>query len=409
MNSLFREDCEYETKIAESGALNWLIKNWDYIEGMFEDIESRNISNIIITSRSTIKTHDQYLEKNFEGSNLVFDRVGSYTHHSGDYFPGDAKYPFFVLPDPKTTNNMSEESSQLAALSEETRDSIFYIVLQTTRGEGRIEKYENVYWITLPRILKANGVTFEVNQIGEIAALTLFGETRSRGFMSMLWLDFRYEDISNIDNTHFVNIIRESVVSPFYLSREISKYAIFMGYYYSFKTQSPHRRNSLTKSKKSSLRDRPRITRPPSSTPVSKNKNSDTIAEILEIEIESEVEEPEIESEVESEVEEPEIENEVGNKSEVESEVEEPLLCLPSPRRAKLLSIESPKREPIRKTAKRRAPKKTGKKSSKSKKGSKSTNKKPKPGMVINPKTGRNVKINSKRFNELVQEGILEP
>lgn len=400
MNSLFRDDCDYETKIAESGAADWLVGEWDHIEEMFEDINARAPTAVIITTRSTLKTHEQHLQKAFDHTGIVSERLNSYTHHSGDYFPEKAKYPFLTLQDPNITGGISQESSQFTALAEETRDSVFYVVFQTTRGEGRIEKYENVYWFTLPRILLLNGVNFEANRIGEIGALTLFGETRARGFLSMLWLNFRYEDISNIDNVHFANIIRESVVAPFYLSQAISSYPVFMGYYYSPRDESLSKRNLETKLKK--LKNKPRITRSSS-----KDNNSDNIDESPE----TELEEPAGESEeileetihLEPEEEEPE-------EVEEPEEEEQPLILRPpSPQRAKIRSIESPKRKPVRRKKAKRPPKPKKKTQKGGQQKKNYSNKKPKPGMVINPQTGRNVKIGSKRYDELVQAGVLEP
>ena len=431
--SLFREDCDYETKIAESNALKWMVNQWDYIEDMFKDIVDRGISKIIITTRSTHKTHEQQLKKVFDNVALVTDRRNSYTHHSGDYYPQDAAYPFLVQPDPIIDDVFYQEESHLAALTEETKDDIFYIIFSTTKGEGRFEKYENVYWITLPRILMDNGVQFEANRIGEIGAITLFGEARSRGFLSMMWMNFRYEDVSNISNVHFANILRESIVNPFYLSRDICPQAVFMGYHYTVERipviEKPAEKELV-------LKEKPTIFR-------SFSRESSSAEEAVtqtfppEVEEQSEgSEEGEKRSEENEEGEKRSEENEEGEKrseeneeGEKRSEENEEILILPdpnkneryisppSPRRAKIISIDSPKRvsapskAQLQKSQKKTSnskPKKS--KASKPKKSKKHdySKKKPKPGMVINPETGRNVRIGSKRYEELIEAGILQ-
>jgi len=239
----------------------------------------------------------------------------------------------------------------------------------------------------------------------------------------MLWLNFRYEDISNIENVHFANIIRESVVAPFYLSREISSYPVFMGYYYSPRDESLSRRNSETKLKK--LKNKPRITRSSS-----KDNNSDNIDESPETELDEPIEESEeipeetiqeksveeetveveeTEEEETVEVEETEEEETVEVEETEEEDGQPPILRPPSPQRAKIRSIESPKRKPVRRKKAKRPPKPKKKPQRAGQQKKNYSNKKPKPGMVINPQTGRNVKIGSKRYDELVKAGVFEP
>ncbi len=306
MEGMFQDTCNERIKIAEKRVLDWMTINWEAIETMFAEIHCKNV---IIVTRSTLKTHEQYLANHFEGSKYVVPRLRSYTHHSSDYFPKNTKYPFLIARDADMESGAVQESSQLASLAGELNDA-FFIVLQTTKKEGRIESFGPIRWLTLPRMVSENGSEYEINCIAEIAALLLFGETRFQGFLSMLWLDLRYDVIQNIENPHFAHIIQESLVSPFYLSPTISKHAIFMGFRYETYNPKPN-------------------TRPMS--PVRKKEASSV----------SPLHEPELEPE---EVLEPE---------------EKPLICPPSPKRAKLPSpFPKRRKRPAKKKKKtKKAPK----------------------------------------------------
>ncbi len=358
MEGMFQETCNEHIKIAENRVLGWMAINWDAIETMFAEIHCKNV---IIVTRSTLKTHEQHLANHFEGSKYVVPRLRSYTHHSSDYFPKDTKYPFLMARDADMESGAVQESSQLASLAGELVNDAFFIVLQTTKKEGRIESFGPIRWLTLPRIVSENGSEYEINCIAEIAALWLFGETRFQGFLSMLWLDSRYDVIQNIENQHFAHIIQESLVSPFYLSPTISKYAIFMGFRYETYKPKP-------------------TTRTPS--PVRKKKaSSESPLHNEEFEPEDEPEDA-LEDALEEEPE-----------DEPEDEPEPKPICPPSPKRAKLPS-------PFPKRRKRPVKKKKGKK--KTKKASKLSD-----TQIINPNTGRPVTIGGKVYRGLVEKGIV--
>ncbi len=378
---MFQETCNERIKIAENRVLGWMAINWDAIETMFAEIHCKNV---IIVTRSTLKTHEQHLANHFEGSKYVVPRLRSYTHHSSDYFPKDTKYPFLMARDADMESGAVQESSQLASLAGELVNDAFFIVLQTTKKEGRIESFGPIRWLTLPRIVSENGSEYEINCIAEIAALWLFGETRFQGFLSMLWLDSRYDVIQNIENQHFAHIIQESLVSPFYLSPTISKYAIFMGFRYeTYKPKPTTRTLSPVRKKEAS-----------SESPLHNEEFEPEDA--LEFEPEDALEdEPEdaLEDEPEDALEdEPEDALEDEPEDALEDEPEPKPICPPSPKRAKLPS-PFPKRR-------KRPKKKKGKK--KTKKASKLSD-----TQIINPNTGRPVTIGGKVYRGLVEKGIV--
>lgn len=354
---MFHDHCDEQTKMAETSAMDWMAENWQVIETMFSEI---SVPNVIIVTRSTLKTHEQQLSQHFQGHSYILSRLSSYTHHSGDYYPKDTKYPFLMLQDPDMKGHGTQESTHLASVAGQMIDSTFFIVIQTTKREGRIEKFGNIYWLTLPKYMFKNGTTYEANRIAEIAALSLFGETRYRGFLSMLWMDSRYDVIENINNRHFAQIIQESLISPFYLSPNIVKHAILMGFRYedTIKTQLPKRTLSPMRRKKSKtkLKSKPRVTRPPSPQRVS------TVEKV----------------------------------EELESEEEEGFISQspPSPTRAKL-----PPPSPKRKKPSKKAPKNAKTKNTKTKKS----------GTVVNPRTGRKVKVGGLVYQDLVSKGVIDP
>lgn len=365
MESMFHDCCDEQTKMAEVSAMEWMSENWEIIETMFSEI---NVPNVIIVTRSTLKTHEQQLLQHFQGHSYILSRLPSYTHHSGDYYPKDTKFPFLMLNDPDMKGHVAQESTHLASIARQMIGNTFFIVIQTTKREARIEKRSNIYWLTLPKYMVKNDITYEANRIAEIAALLLFGETRYRGFLSMLWMDSRYDVIENINNRHFTQIIQESLISPFYLSPNIFKHAILMGFRYedANKTRLPKRKMSPMRRKKSktTLKSKPRVTRPPSPQRVST---------------------PEIEPILSLNIEEPELEEEETFISQLP----------PSPTRAKL-PPPSPKRK--KKSSENTKPKDTKPK----KFNPKNT------GTIINPRTGRKVKVGGLVYQDLVSRGIID-
>lgn len=358
---MFHDHCDDQTKMAETSAMDWMSENWEIIETMFSEI---NVPNVIIVTRSTLKTHEQQLLQHFQGHSYILSRLPSYTHHSGDYYPKDTKFPFLMLNDPDMQGHITQESTHLASIAGQMIGNTFFIVIQTTKREARIEKRSNIYWLTLPKYMVKNDITYEANRIAEIAALLLFGETRYRGFLSMLWMDSRYDVIENINNRHFTQIIQESLISPFYLSPNIFKHAILMGFRYEdiIKTQLPKRKLSPMRRKKSktNLKSRPRVTRPPSPQRTSAVEKEEII---------------------------------VLDTDDTDFEEQEPFISQspPSPTRAKL-PPPSPKRK---------------KRSSENTKP-KITKKTQKSETVINPRTGRKVKVGGLVYQDLVLKGIID-
>lgn len=278
---MFRKTYDKSITIAESVVVEWMSLNWDVIDKILSEITT---NNIIILTRSTLKSHEKYLSKHFDETGVVVPRQNTYTHHSGDYFPSsNSSHPFISLLDPNLEEGYISEQHYFDSVGGELVDHTSLILLQTTtEKEGRIERFGGMVWITLPRITFVDGVQHEVKSVAEIAALALFGEARGRGFMSMLWLDFKYDEVKYLKNQHFSKIIQESLIVPFYLSPSISKRAVLMGFRYNdHSTTKPLRVSSPLKSSKSSLKRKPRIMRPPS--PIKKINKEMNISKDREI------------------------------------------------------------------------------------------------------------------------------
>lgn len=265
--SIFNDASDERVRMAEIITLDWIGQHWEEIEDMFDTI--KNIKrNTILVNFSTLKTHEEKLSESYDTTKNTFSRLRGFTHHSEDFYP-NVKCPLIMISDPDVNESLTHENRLVDSFIAESPETCF-IVIETTKDVGKVAKFANSYWIFLPKVVLKQDTLYKTNCVGEVASLIFFGELRYRGIFSQMWSTFHYNEIENLSNRRFAHIVRESLVSPFYLSPTISKDAVFMGFgYEEYKPQivkrklSPVRRKRLNVPTRT-LKSKPTITRPPS-------------------------------------------------------------------------------------------------------------------------------------------------
>lgn len=265
--SIFNDSSDERVKMAEIITLDWIGQHWEQIEDMFENVRNCK-QNTILVNFSTLKTHEEKISESYKTIKNTFSRLRGFTHHSEDFLP-NVKCPLIMIQDPDLNEPDTQESGLIDSFIAESLETCF-IIIQTTKDVGKISKFGHNYWISLPKVVLKQDTLYKTNCVGEVASLIFFGELRYRGIFSHMWSTFHYNEIENLSNRRFAHIVRESLVSPFYLSPTISEDAVFMGFgYEEYKPQivkrklSPVRRKRLNVPTKT-LKSKPTITRPPS-------------------------------------------------------------------------------------------------------------------------------------------------
>jgi hypothetical protein len=364
MSSIFSENASSSLKESEQVVSEWLERHLDLMVYLFKEVPKH--ATIIITSAKTITQHQSFLMDSFSYLPSEIQCASSYIHHHSDYLYAHPQTRFapsilFHDIDPNT-----EEQTQPLAFQEEkplypflkmtqSTPKTVYFYIETTKDieKSGIQRSDNVYWFTFPSVNKEGE---EVSSIQEVAALFLFGETRSKGFLSMLWMTHLPSITPFLENIHFKHLLEETIVEPFYMHTKITKYCFPVGFHYLSVNDNVQ---DTPKRQKSPIRRKT-----PSSMETSSPSKSPSPREMP-----SPDEEPE-ESEVTSENEETEVETPIPP-------------VLPSPQRARL--PQSPKRQ-----------------MKKNKRKSK------KPQMIENPETGRKIKVGGEKYQQLVRDGILK-
>jgi len=258
--SIFNDSTDERVKMAEIITLDWMGQHWEQIENMLESIRSHT-ENTILVNYSTLKAHQEKISEVYKTTNNTFSRLTGYTYHSEDFFP-NTKCPLSMMNDPDIECILTRENTLIDSIVAESKNTVF-IVIQTTKDLGSLHNFGNLYWIYLPKIVLKQDTLYKTNCVGEVASLILFGELRFRGIYSHLWSNFNYNELENLSNRRFAHIVRENIVSPFYLSPKISKDAVFMGLRFEeYKPQIVKRKLSPVRRK--ILKSKPNITRPPS-------------------------------------------------------------------------------------------------------------------------------------------------
>jgi len=215
--------------MAEIITLDWIGQHWEEIEDMFNTV--KNIKqNTILVNFSTLKAHEEKLSESYDSTKNTFSRLRGFTHHSKDFYP-NVKCPLIMVSNPNLTEPLTRENRLMDVFIGESPETCF-IVIETTKDVGKITKIGNNYWILLPKVVLKQDTLYKTNCVGEVASLIFFGELRYRGIFSHLWSTFHYNEIENLSNKRFAQIVHENLISPFYLSPTISKDAIFMGFGY---------------------------------------------------------------------------------------------------------------------------------------------------------------------------------
>ena len=378
--SIFNDSSDERVKMAEIITLDWIGQHWAQIENMFENIRSR-AENTVLVNYSTLQAHQEKLSEVYKTTKNTFARLRGYTYHSEDFFP-NTKYPLTMIHDPDLECSSTQENTLMDSIVAESPKTCF-IVIQTTKDLGSLHNFGNLYWIYLPKIVLKQDTLYKTNCVGEVASLILFGELRFRGIYSHLWSNFHYNELENLSNRRFAHIVRENIVSPFYLSPKISKDAIFMGLRFEeYKPQMTKRKISPVRRKRiavpsKTLKAKPNITRPPSPPrkpkitrpPSPERKSSSPPSPVgKEAEEKEKVEKVKME-EKEASVEEASVEESV--EADKEETIEEEKQENPA------FSAESKKLSDAKKT-------------------------------IINPRTGRKVVVGGATYLSLVEKGIIE-
>ena len=265
--SIFNDSSDERVKMAEIITLDWTVQHWIDMDNMFNHIQT-HAQNTILVNFSALQTHEEKLSEQYKTTKTVSSRLKGYMHSGEDFFP-NTKYPLIMIQDPDLEGDFTVQNALIESIAAESPQT-FFIMIQTTKDLGCIQNSDNIYYIFLPKIVLKQNTLYKTNCVGEVASLVFFGELRFRGIFSHLWSNFHYNELENLNDRHFADIVQESLVSPFYLSPKISKNAIFMGFgYEEYKPQivkrklSPVRRKRLAVPSKS-LKLKPTITSPPS-------------------------------------------------------------------------------------------------------------------------------------------------
>jgi hypothetical protein len=316
------------------------------------------------------------VQEKYKYHNRIPERTSSYTFHSGDYFSGRGKCPLFLLNDPIEPEVEHFMKDYIESIAVQALDT-FYMVIQTTKDLGGIQqsdRFENIWYIKLPKLVLKEDTYYKTNCVGEVASLIFFGELRYRGILSHLWVDYHYGELEHLSNLHFAHIVRESIVSPIYLSPEINKSAYLMGFgYEEYKPSMSKRKLSPIRQKKvckGNLQSKPTITRPPS--PIRESPHS-PVRESSSSPVREKPPSPEREKPLSPVRESPSSKQ---GLSLTEDQSKDRVSTLPP--------------SPIRESSK------------------KASGDRKKPKTIKNPKTGRDIKVGGETYLKLLKKGIIK-